>query len=73
MQRARAIELFLYDDMRECDAAAAMGLSPDTPVAIYATQGLRQLSAAWSDGSLWGAAALAGEDYDLAEASDAAA
>ncbi|MCW2929902.1 MAG: hypothetical protein JWM19_864 [Actinomycetia bacterium] len=59
--------------MRECDAAAAMGLSPETPVAIYATQGLRQLAIAWSDGSLWGAAVLQGDDHELAEASDAAA
>jgi hypothetical protein len=52
-QRARAIEYFLYRDMREQDAAVAMGLSPETPVAIYATQGLKQLAAAWTDGILW--------------------
>lgn len=52
-QRARAIEYFLYRDMREQDAAAAMGLSRETPVAIYATQGLKQLAAAWSEGILW--------------------
>jgi predicted DNA-binding protein (UPF0251 family) len=52
-QRARAIEMFLYKDMREQDAALAMGLSRDTPVAIYATQGLKQLAAAWADGIMW--------------------
>lgn len=52
-QRSRAIEFFLYRDMREQDAAVAMGLSEDTPVAIYATQGLRQLAAAWDAGGLW--------------------
>ena len=52
-QRARAIEYFLYADMREQDAALAMGLSRETPVAIYATQGLKQLAAAWTDGILW--------------------
>jgi predicted DNA-binding protein (UPF0251 family) len=52
-QRARAIEYFLYRDMREQDAAAAMGLSRETPVAIYATQGLKQLAQAWSEGILW--------------------
>jgi predicted DNA-binding protein (UPF0251 family) len=53
VQRARAIECFLYWDMREQDAAQAMGLGKDTPVAIYATQGLRQLAAAWTDGTVW--------------------
>ena len=52
-QRARAIEKFLYEDMREQDAALAMGLSRETPVAIYATQGLKQLAAAWTDGIMW--------------------
>lgn len=52
-QRSRAIECFLYRDMREQDAALVMGLSKDTPVAIYATQGLKQLAAAWDEGTLW--------------------
>lgn len=52
-QRAKAIEMFLYEDMREQDAALAMGLSRETPVAIYATQGLKQLAAAWTDGIVW--------------------
>lgn len=66
-QRARAIHYFLYLDMREQDAAQAMGLGRDTPVAIYATQGLRQLAAAWADGTVWGertaGAAPAGGPY----------
>lgn len=68
-QRARAIELFLYLDMKEQDAAVVMGLSPETPVAIYATQGLRQLAVAWSEGLLW-----RGEgSYDIPEVLDAPA
>lgn len=51
--RARAIEVFLYQDMREQDAAVAMGLEPDAPVAIWATQGLRQLAAEWETRDLW--------------------
>ena len=68
-QRARAIEMFLYKDMREQDAALAMGLSRETPVAIYATQGLKQLAAAWADGTLWRGGAVRG----LPAVSDAAA
>src|SRR5256885_13090507 len=68
-QRARAIELFLYRDMREQDAAVTMGLSAETPVAIYATQGLRQLAAAWSEGLLWRREG----SYDIPEVVDAPA
>lgn len=68
-QRARAIELFLYLDMREQDAARVMGLSPDTPVAIYATQGLKQLAAAWTEGLVWRREGIS----DIPEVVDAAA
>lgn len=54
--------------MREQDAAIAMGLSPDTPVAIFATQGLKQLAMAWSEGLLWKRG-----DYVLSAESDALA
>jgi hypothetical protein len=64
--RARAIELFLYRDMREQDAAREMGLGADTPVAIYATQGLKILAAEW-ESSLW-RRVHAGERSDEAEA-----
>jgi predicted DNA-binding protein (UPF0251 family) len=67
-QRARAIEMFLYYDMRESDAAEAMGLSRETPVAIYATQGLKQLALAWSEGVLWRRAG-----YDVPACADALA
>lgn len=53
-------------DMREQDAALAMGLSKDTPVAIYATQGLKQLAQAWIDGIVWGGASLDGFAADEA-------
>lgn len=65
-QQARAIETFLYLDMREQDAAEAMGLRRNTPVAIYATQGLRKLVLAWEQGGTWGRGA------DVAAAADAA-
>jgi hypothetical protein len=42
-RQAEAIEMFLYDDMRERDVARLMGVSPVNPVAIYATQGLKRL------------------------------
>lgn len=42
-RQAEAIEMFLYDDMRERDVAQLMGVSPVNPVAIYATQGLKRL------------------------------
>lgn len=70
LQRARAIEFFLYLDLREQDAAEAMGLSRETPVAIYATQGLRQLAAVWDEGILWGRGPLcvSGEEADAVPA-----
>lgn len=68
VQRARAIEFFLYCDMREQDAAEAMGLSRETPVAIYATQGLKQLAAFWTEDMVWRK-----EGYALPEVPDAAA
>lgn len=52
-RRAQAIEFFLYRDMREQDAAVAMKLPPETPVAIYATQGLKQLAAEWESPDQW--------------------
>ena len=52
--------------MREQDAAEAMGLRRNTPVAIYATQGLRKLVLAWEQGGTWGRGA------DVAAAADAA-
>lgn len=42
-QQRRAIELCLVENMREEDAALAMGVSKDNPVASYATLGLEKL------------------------------
>lgn len=39
----QAIELYLVQNMRETDAAVAMGLSPTNPIGIYATVGLGKL------------------------------
>lgn len=66
-QRARAIEFFLYRDMREQDAAMAMGLAPETPVAIYATQGLKTLAAEWEAPWQWQKGGQ-GADHDRSDA-----
>lgn len=42
-QQATAIELFLYNNIAERDAAVAMGASEKSPVAIYATVGIARL------------------------------
>jgi DNA-directed RNA polymerase specialized sigma24 family protein len=50
-QRQRqAVELFLYQDLREREVALSMGVSPANPVAIYATQGLRRLAQIYDNG-----------------------
>ena len=50
-QRQReAVELFLYQDLREREVAKAMGVSEANPVAIYATQGLRRLAQIYDNG-----------------------
>lgn len=46
----QAIEWFLYENVLERDAALRMGLSPSSPVAIYATVGLTKLVAMVFDG-----------------------
>jgi hypothetical protein len=50
-QRAKAVELVFYRDMTEREAALAMGLAPNAPVSAYASQGARQLAAAWPGGT----------------------
>lgn len=57
-QRAKAVELVLYQDMTEKEAALAMGLAPGAPVSSYATQGAKILAAAWSE-SVWEGEAVA--------------
>ena len=42
-RQRQAIELCLYEDTREKDAALLMGVSPTNPVAMYATNGLVRL------------------------------
>jgi hypothetical protein len=46
-QRAKAVELILYQDMAEKEAALAMGLHPTAPVSAYASAGAKVLAAAW--------------------------
>lgn len=52
----QAIELYLVQNMRETDAAIAMGLSPTNPIGIYATVGLGKLVAMIDNDELprWG-------------------
>lgn len=42
-RQRQAIELCLYDNIKEKDATVIMGVSPTNPVAMYATNGLRRL------------------------------
>lgn len=48
----QAIELYLIQNMRERDAAEAMGISPTNPIGIYATAGLEKLIDLWERGLL---------------------
>lgn len=51
-QQRIAIELCLYDNVLERDAARRMGTSDDNPVAVYATVGLTKLIRMAKDGDL---------------------
>lgn len=42
-RQRQAIELFLYQNIRERDVARMMGVAETNPIAIYATQGLARL------------------------------
>ena len=42
-RQQQAIELFLYQNIRERDVARKMGVAETNPIAIYATQGLTRL------------------------------
>lgn len=43
LRQRQAIELFLYQNIRERDVAKIMGVAETNPIAIYATQGLTRL------------------------------
>lgn len=51
-RQAQAIELCLYHNRTEVEAAIEMGVSPTNPVAMYATDGLRKLVALVATGQL---------------------
>lgn len=55
-QMRRAVELFLYDNTLERDAAKHMGVSETSPVAIYATVGLTRMLGWARDGEIPGCA-----------------
>lgn len=59
-RQAQAIELCLVQNMRECDAAQVMGVSPTNPVAMYAKSGLEKLVFMAEEGVLPG---FRGDDY----------
>jgi hypothetical protein len=42
-RQRQAIELCLYENVKEKDATLVMGVSPTNPVAMYATNGLARL------------------------------
>lgn len=42
-RQREAIQLYLVENMREADAAVAMGVSATNPIGIYATVGLSKL------------------------------
>ena len=47
-----SIELYLVQNMRESDAAVAMGVSATNPIGIYATEGLKKLVSLIDSGAL---------------------
>lgn len=51
-RQAEAIELCLYQNRTEVEAATLMGVSPTNPVAMYATDGLKKLVALVATGQL---------------------
>lgn len=58
-QQAIAVELVLYRDMTEREAALAMGLRATAPVSSYASQGVLRLAASWTDVTRTGEMAVA--------------
>lgn len=42
-RQRQAIEMFLYQNIKEREVAKLMGVAPTNPIAIYATQGLTRL------------------------------
>jgi len=53
-RQRQAIELFLYQNIRERDVARLMGVAETNPIAIYATQGLSRLCELIKQGELSG-------------------
>lgn len=53
-QMARAIQLFLYENRLESEAAVLMGNAPTSPVGMYATIGLTRLLRAVYEGDVPG-------------------
>lgn len=53
-RQRQAIELFLYQNIRERDVAKMMGVAETNPIAIYATQGLNRLCEMVAKGELAG-------------------
>lgn len=51
-RQQQAIELCLYYNIKEREAARLMGISENSPVAIYANNGLKRLIAMVAEGAL---------------------
>lgn len=51
-RQSQAIELCLYENVKESDAALQMGIQDTSPVSIYANNGLKRLAAMIEGGLL---------------------
>lgn len=63
-RQAQAIELFLYENIKEREVARMMDVSETNPIAIYASQGLARLCEMIEAGRL---PRYRGEGHDVAE------
>lgn len=52
-RQQEAIELFLYENIKEKEVARMMGVSETNPVAMYATDGLKRLCGMIVEGELF--------------------
>lgn len=51
-RQGQAIEVCLYHNVKETEAAVMMGIEPQSPVCIYATNGLKRIIAMVEEGLL---------------------
>lgn len=51
-RQTQAIEMCLYENVKEAEAAVKMGISPNSPVCKYADNGLKKIVSLIEDGHL---------------------